>query len=119
MRILGIVALCASMPTATWAKCEHPPVPWSFGSSISSTWRITDGTACASTSLHPENIAKIEIEARPKHGIAGRNGPFGIAYKPKPGFKGTDTFSYAVMPNANYRNGAGGIARVTIHVISE
>jgi hypothetical protein len=114
-----MMLLCAGMPMVAAAKCEHPPVPWSFGSSMHSTWRITGGTPCTSTHLHPENIARIEIEARPKHGVAGKDGPFGVAYKPSPGFKGTDTFSYAVFPSANYRNGAGGVARVTVNIISE
>jgi hypothetical protein len=119
MRFLTIVVLCSGMPAAALAKCEHPLVTWSFGSSMHSTWLTTDGSACVSTHRSPEYIDRIEIEARPKHGIAGKNGRFGVAYKPSPGFKGTDTFSYAVFPSSRYRNGAGGVARVTVNVISE
>jgi hypothetical protein len=97
----------------------HPPIPWTFGSSISSTWRITEGSSCGSTSNHPDHIARIEIEARPKNGIAGKSGPSVVAYKPNPGFKGSDSFSYAITSNANYRGGAGMVAHVTVYVISE
>jgi hypothetical protein len=74
---------------------------------------------CTSTSNHPDNIAAIRILQRPKHGIAGKNGPYGIAYRANPGFKGADSFVYTVTPNANYRGGAGQIATVTINVIVE
>ena len=119
MRILGIVVLCAGMPTMASAECKHAPIPWEFGRSISSTWRITGGSTCGSNNYHPENIARIEIETRPKNGVAGKSGPFGVAYKPNPGFKGSDTFSYAIIPNAHYRGFLGSVGRVTVNVISE
>jgi hypothetical protein len=72
---------------------------WQFGSSFVGTWR-TDGAVCTSTSNHPENIAAISVVQRPKHGIAGKNGPYGIAYKPDSGFRGNDSFVYTVTSNA-------------------
>jgi hypothetical protein len=49
--------------------------------------------------------------------IAGR---FGVAYRPSPTrFKGSDSFSYAVTSNGNYRGGAGLAAHVMVNVISE
>ena len=48
--------------------------------------------------------------------IAGR---FGVADRPNPGFKESDSFSYAVTSNENYRGGAGLVAHVMLNVISE
>jgi hypothetical protein len=87
MRLLKILVLCTGIPTAALAKCEHPPIPWSFGKSISTTWRTIGGSVCASANYHPQHIAKIEIETRPANGIAGKNGPFAVAYKPNPGLR--------------------------------
>lgn len=101
-----------------YAGCVHPMTAWQFGSSFVGTWR-TDGAVCPSTSNHPENIAAISVVQRPKHGIAGKNGPYGIAYKPDSGFRGNDPFVYTVTSNANYRKGAGHVATVTINVIIE
>jgi hypothetical protein len=84
-------------------------------SSLASTWHTTGGSPCASTSRHPEHIEKIEIDMKPKHGIAGKNGSFGVAYKPNPGFKGSDSFSYAVTPKYSFR----GPAHVTVFIILE
>ena len=101
-----------------YAGCVHPMTAWQFGSSFVGT-RRTDGAVCTSTSNHPENIAAISVVQRPKHGIAGKNGPYGIAYKPDSGFRGNDSFVYTVTSHANYRKGAGHVATVTINVIIE
>jgi hypothetical protein len=110
MRFLTVLALCAGMTGAASAGCEHPPMPWQFGETFSSTWHITGGSSCKTTSRHPEVIAAIEITARPRNGIAGKDGLFGVAYKPNEGFKGSDTFSYAVTSNASHHGGAGRVA---------
>jgi hypothetical protein len=70
-------------------------------------------------SYYPQNIAKIEIVSRPQHGIAGRSGPYGVAYKPNAGFHGTDAFAYDVISNSNYREGAGLVAHINVDLIIE
>jgi hypothetical protein len=117
-RFVVVLALSA-IPAMASAKCAHPPIPWKFGGSISSSWRSTDGSVCVSTSNHPNHIASIEITSKPSNGVAGKNGPFGVAYKPNPGFRGSDAFSYAVTSNAQYRKGAGMVAHVTVYVSVE
>ncbi|HEV7600554.1 MAG TPA: Ig-like domain-containing protein [Bradyrhizobium sp.] len=114
--LLGPAVLLISF--SAYAKCQHPPTAWQFGQPFVATWR-TDGAVCTSTSNHPENIAEIKVTEKPKHGIAGRNGPHGIAYRPTPGFKGSDSFVYTVTSNANYRKGPGLVAHVTINVVVE
>jgi hypothetical protein len=130
VRVLAAVALRGKMArwviplavmtisSAAFARCEHEKTAWQFGRSFTGIWR-TNGTICTSTSNHPENIAQIVVVRKPSHGIAGRNGPYGIAYKPNPGFKGADYFEYHVISNGNHRRGAGQVARVAINVIVE
>jgi hypothetical protein len=116
----AIVASVISSPLAIStanAACHHQHMPWRFDQSFSSTWRTDNRSVCTSTNYHPEYIAKIEIVSKPQHGIAGKNGPYGIAYKPEPGFHGSDAFTYAVTSSSNWRGGAGHVAHVTVFVI--
>ena len=100
------------------AFCKHPSVPWRYGGSFSSTWFVSVGGVCISTNKHPDNVSYIKITSPASHGIAGKDGPFGIAYHPSPGFKGSDTFVYTVTSKANskYR---GQIATISVYVIVE
>ncbi len=105
-------------PTFVEAKCTHPRVAWTYNRTVHSTWRVTDGTPCKMTNKNPQNIQKIEIERKPSHGIAGKDGPFGVAYKVNNGFKGEDSFVIGVTSNENYRKGAGWVARIVVRVVS-
>jgi hypothetical protein len=118
---LVIISFVFALIFPSWAlaNCSHPPLPWRYGSTLSQTWVSTAGSICSSRSNHPENIASITIVTRASHGIAGRSGPDLVAYKPNPGFKGTDYFEYAVTSNSNYREGAGLVAHVRIDVVVE
>jgi hypothetical protein len=98
------------------AACKHDGIPWQFGQSIASVWITDDKSVCTSTSNHPEHIEKIEIEMKPEHGIAGKSGPYAVAYKPVLGYHGSDKFTYAVTSNRNYRRGAGLVSRITVLV---
>jgi hypothetical protein len=109
-------ALILVWPTFASAKCEHGPIDWNYGGSVETTW-VTDGSACRSRSRHPENVEKIVIETKPRHGVVGKDGPYGVAYLPNPGFKGEDSFSYTVRSNANFRLGAGVVARILVKVL--
>ncbi len=100
------------------AHCERSHIPWRYGQSASSVWR-TDGAVCTDTPNEHQYIAAIRIIERPKHGVLGKAGLFGLAYKPFPGFKGTDSLSFAFVSNSAWRGGAGQIANVSITVIVE
>jgi hypothetical protein len=107
--------MTASLDPA-YATCQHPPTKWAYDQKLSQTW-YSDGDICTDIANFPQSIAEIKITARPKHGVAGKNGPFGVAYRPDAGFKGTDSFGYVVISNAGYRGGAGRRADVTITVV--
>lgn len=113
-----LAAIVIIWPTLVEAKCTHPRIPWAYGRTVHSTWRVTDGTPCKMTNKNPQNIQKMEIELKPSHGIAGKDGPFGVAYKVNDGFKGWDSFVIGVTSNANYRKGAGWVARIIVRVVS-
>jgi hypothetical protein len=118
MRLITILFALLS-PSMALADCAHPPIPWTYGGTVSSTWVTTNGAICKSHNLHQENIASIQMVTKASHGIAGRAELFAVAYKPNPGFKGSDFFEYAVTSNSNYRRGAGLVAYVKVYVIVE
>lgn len=107
------------MPASVLAKCTHPPIPWKFGHNITTTWHTSEGSVCVTTSNHPDHIDKIEVASKPQHGTAGKDGPYGVAYKPDSGFRGSDEFVYVVTSNSHYRKGAGRTAKVTVVVVVE
>jgi hypothetical protein len=109
--IAVFIALPAIAPTSAHAACKHDRIPWRFGDSITSEWITDDKSVCTSTNTYPKNISRIEIETKPQHGTAGKAGPFAVAYKPNPGFHGSDTFMYAVFPNDGRM-----VARITVFV---
>jgi hypothetical protein len=100
------------------AFCKHPPVHWRYGGSFSSTWFVSQDGVCMSTNNHPDDVSYIKITSPASHGIAGKNGPFGIAYHPSPGFKGSDTFAYTVTSKADSKY-HGQIATISVYVIVE
>jgi hypothetical protein len=113
--VLGL--LIASMAPA-WARCERGHIPWRYGQQVSSVWH-TDGAVCTDVPNEHQYIAQIRITERPQHGILGKAGTFGLAYKPNPGFKGTDSLSFAFVSNNSWQGGAGQVANVSITIIVE
>jgi hypothetical protein len=112
---LGLL-IASSAPTL--ARCERSHISWRYGQQASSIWH-TDGAVCTDVPNEHQYIARIRITKRPKHGILGKAGTFGLAYKPNPGFKGTDSLSFAFVSNNSWRGGAGQVANVSITVIVE
>ena len=100
------------------ARCERSHIPWRYGQQVSIVWR-TDGAVCTDVPNEHQYIAQIRITERPKHGVLGKAGMFGLAYKPDPGFKGTDSLVLAFVSNSNWRGGAGQVANVSITIIVE
>jgi len=109
---LGLLIL-SSVPAL--ARCERSHIPWRYGQSVASVWH-TDGAVCTDVPERTSVHCAIRITERPKHGALGKAGLFGLAYKPEPGFKGTDTLSFAFVSNSSWRGGPG---QVSITVIVE
>src|SRR5947199_3091384 len=118
-RALGLalgLLIVSSVPAL--ARCERSHIPWRCGQSVSSVWH-TDGAVCTDVPNEHQYIAAIQITERPKHGVLGKAGLFGLAHKPDPGFKGTDTLSFAFVSNSSWRGGPGQVANVSITVVVE
>jgi hypothetical protein len=114
--VTALLAMQIGTLSEAHAACRHDRMPWRFGETMASVWVTDDKSVCTSTHSHPENIAKIEFESKPQHGIAGKSGPYAVAYRPNAGFHGSDTFTYAVTSNSNAHRGAGRVARITVFV---
>ncbi len=111
-----LLAVAGGLTSKAEAGCRHPPVGWKFGQTVSTLWSTDEEAVCVSRNLHPDQIGKIEIVSKPKHGTAGAAGGDSVAYKPNWGYRGSDTFSYAVISNDNFHKGAGQVARVNVFV---
>jgi hypothetical protein len=98
------------------AGCRHPPIGWKFGRTVSSPWSTDEEAVCTSRNLYPDQIEKIEIVAKPRHGTAGAAGGDSVAYKPNWGYRGSDAFTYIVISNGNAGKGSSRVARVNIFV---
>jgi hypothetical protein len=111
--VLGAAVIPLS---AANANCRHPPIHWKFEKTVSTLWSTDEEAVCISRNLYPENISKIEIASKPRHGTAGAAGTDSVAYKPNWGYRGSDAFTYIVISSANTKKGAGRIARVNVFV---
>jgi hypothetical protein len=112
------LGLLIALSAPAWARCERSHISWRYGQQVSSVWR-TDGAVCTDVPNEHQYIAAIQITGRPQHGILGKAGTFGLAYKPNPGFKGTDSLAFAFVSNSAWRGGAGQVANVSITIIVE
>ena len=111
-----LLALAIGPVSSAEGGCRHPAVGWKFGQTVSALWSTDEEAVCVSRNLHPDQIGKIEIVSKPKHGTAGAAGGDSVAYKPNWGYRGSDTFSYAIISNDNFHKGAGQVARVNVFV---
>jgi hypothetical protein len=113
-----LLVWAGSISTAE-AACVTQRLPWSYGSSTSGTWRTTVGEPCSIGNNNPQHVESMTIARRPRNGIAGQAHPTGWAYQPRPGFKGTDSFTVRIVSNASHPRGRGLVATVHITVIVE
>jgi hypothetical protein len=80
-----------------------------------STATVVQGKAIAAAlTCTGAGIETAEVLAKPKHGTVGAFDPakLSLAYTPRPGYKGNDSFTYATTNDG----GTSGVARVTIKV---
>jgi hypothetical protein len=105
---LALVLLLCGLGDAVAACNASPRVGrWHFGETRTLFWHTSEGGICA-TDLGPAattQMSSLRIVRRAAHGMAGREGLSGIAYQPKPGFKGVDTFSFAFSGTGSMSKG--------------
>ena len=116
--LVWLLACWSSLPFQRWRNVAGVTFPGVTANKYRSIWR-TDGAVCTDVPREHQYIAEIRITGRPQHGVLGKAGLFGLAYRPAPGFKGTDTLSFAFVSNNKWEGGAGQVANVNITIIVE
>jgi hypothetical protein len=117
---LGLIVFLAvlSASTSSIAGCNSPGLGrWHFGEVHRLEWHSTGGDICA-TELRPDpqtGMTNLQIATKARHGLAARAGLTGIAYRPAPGFKGTDTFSFS-FSGAGIRTSGTTTVQVVVEV---
>jgi hypothetical protein len=107
-----VAVLSVTLPASALAECDRPFINWGWGVTVNSTWHTSGGSVCVVTFRWPEYNAKIDIASKPKHGMAGKDGPFGVAYKPNPGYRGRDDFVFRITSTSGFRVGTVNVSVV-------
>jgi hypothetical protein len=113
--LCAVAALCS---TPAWAGCKVDPFHFYFGSDTSAEAHITGGGPCKITLAMGRNsgIESIAITEAAKHGSASTNGSPAypeIYYRPGPGFRGSDQFTFTVKGGGTRLQGPSNV-RVSI-----
>lgn len=104
--------------SAALAQCRVEPFRFTFGSDTSTTMTVKSGSVCVSN-IKPREGSRfvgMRVTRQPRHGTAGNSGTTGVAYKPRPGFVGQDTFVATVsgMGTARVRGRSNIVYHVTV-----
>jgi Big-like domain-containing protein len=96
--VLLTLATWISCSSATDAGCRVGRFRFSWGSDTSASMLVTQGSTCAINLRAGGSSAfgSIKISSRPAHGTAGSSGSYSVAYRPKSGFTGSDSFAFTV-----------------------
>lgn len=102
--------------SAAMAQCRVEPFRFTFGSDTSTTMTVRQGSVCVSNIKPREGsqFVAMRVTRKPRHGTAGNSGTTGVAYKPRPGFVGQDTFVATISGSGTARR--VGRSNVTYHV---
>ena len=106
------VAILLIASSAALAQCRVEPFRFTFGSDTSTTMTVKSGSVCVSN-INPREGSRfvgMRVTRKPRHGTAGNSGTTGVAYKPRPGFVGQDTFVATISGSGT----AGRIGRSNI-----
>ena len=111
-RVFALSLLLLGLVDSANAACSV--VRWTFRWGVeTNAYMQTDGTTCrtsVSWTGGTTEVHSVTVAAAPRNGsasIAGR----GVTYRPKAGFKGEDTFAFAIVGRHN-----GQPARATVRV---
>ena len=95
---LLVLAVWICCLTPVEAGCRVGGFIFAWGSDTSANMLVTGGSTCAINLRAGSRSAfeSIRINSRPAHGTAGSSGSYSVAYRPTPGFRGTDSFTFTV-----------------------
>jgi len=116
MKTCGLIlALLAGSATSAAAECSVAPWRFMFGQGTSANMTVSSGAPCSLTIAWTggaTSIQGVRISASPGNGSASA-GSTRVTYRSKPGYRGPDSFAFAISG----RNNAGpGIATVQVSV---
>jgi len=95
--VVSVMLTLATMAPA-YAGCSTSRFRWLFGSTTSTNMSAGSGQRCGfSLSAGGSTVINgLRIVERPKHGTAFA-GSTGVGYQSRPGYRGADTFEFAVI----------------------
>jgi hypothetical protein len=99
--VMAAVFIFASVRTAKAdEKCDFPSFSYMFGSHVSTTMSVKQGSLCSSD-LRADigSNLKLKVTEKPKHGFAGTSGVTGWVYKAAKGYVGPDRFTLSLWNN--------------------
>jgi hypothetical protein len=114
--LTGGVILATLLPAVAHADCRVLRFNMFPGTESSSTMYAPSGRNCG-VIVHASGSSRfdsISIVAQPKHGTLVARTGVGVTYRSQPGYKGEDSFAYAVT--GQFKGGSG-TARNRINVI--
>jgi hypothetical protein len=116
--VLGLIVCCLST-TPVRAACNMPRFPVDFGTDISTSMSVSNDSRCEMkfwSGRSGNTFESIRILERPQHGIVAKAEGFpSVAYRPNPGFRGADSFSFIVSGRGN-RGPKSSTIRVSVTV---
>jgi hypothetical protein len=116
--MLLMLAIWISCSSAADAGCRVGTFRFSWGSDTSASMLVTQGSTCAINLRAGGGSAfgSIKISSRPAHGTAGASGSYSVAYRPKPGFTGSDSFAFTASGSGSREPNVGRSTTIQVNV---
>jgi hypothetical protein len=115
--LVSLVALTGA-PQQAFAYCAFTRVniPY-FGSNAITTMNADSGQPCTidGRAGGTAYMQSVTVAARPSHGSVSIGAGFVVTYRSRPGYRGPDSFAYAVRGSAPSGTGTS-IVRVSVNV---
>ena len=110
------IALLAITSSEAARGCSYRGVRWYVGSDSQAQMTVRNTENCGhNIALYgATRIVSISVAQRAAHGIAGRSGLSSFAYKPNPGYVGTDNFVIKVETESA---GSSGTTNIRVDVL--
>lgn len=115
-----ILAVVFTLVTANSALAECSVARFSFfrGQTSDTTMSVTSGTSCGVIvqAGARSRFDSVSITAAPRNGTLSNRAGVGVTYRSKPGYRGTDAFTFAVTGQLASGQGTATIrVNVTVH----
>lgn len=114
--LLALTVICLSAFSSAAPDCRVSAVPLTFGAQADATITMKAGLACPIVvRAGSASVDKLEILSMPQAGTVAERGRTGVTYRPQAGFKGEDSFIFAMRGRSDAHSGTS-IVRVSVSV---